>query len=72
MKLNDMVEKLRKTVVVEIRDQDNYNICTCHTNSKGIGPYLGKEVIEWFPFNEDSFYGPNFCVLINDEEAADG
>lgn len=67
MTLKDMVEKLRKKEIVEIRDRDNYIICTCHTNSKGIQPYLENEILEWFVFSESVFYGPNFCVLINDE-----
>lgn len=67
MTLKEMVEKLRKTEVVEIRDHDNYLICTCKTDSKGITPYLENEVIEWFAFSDSVFYGPNFCVLINDE-----
>ncbi len=67
MTLKDMVEKLRKSEVVEIRDHDNYLICTCHTDSKGIQPYLENEISEWFVFSDSVFYGPHFCVLINDE-----
>lgn len=66
MKLKDMVEKLRKSEIVEIRDHDNYPICTCCTDSKGIQPYLDNEILEWFVFS-DGIYYPNFCVLINDE-----
>lgn len=68
MTLNDMVEKLRKPEIVEIRDHDNYLICICHTDSKGIQPYLKNEILEWLVFSDSVFYGPNFCVLINDED----
>lgn len=67
MTVKDMVEKLRMPKMVEIRDHANYFICTCKTESKGITPYLENEVIEWFPFDDSVFYGPNFCILINDE-----
>ncbi len=67
MTVKDMVEKLRMSEIVEIRDHANYLICISKTDSKGITPYLGNEVIEWFPFDESTFYGPNFCILINDE-----
>jgi hypothetical protein len=67
MTVKDMVEKLRMSKLVEIRDHANFFICICKTDSKGITPYLENEVIEWFPFGESDFYGPNFCILINDE-----
>lgn len=70
MTLKDMVEKLRNTEVVEIRDHDNYLICICNTDSKGIQPYLEYEILEWFVFSDSVFCGPNFCVLINDEVEA--
>lgn len=71
MTLNDMIKFLRKTCDIEIRDHDNYRICETSSDSKGVIPYLNYEIIEWFPLLDSTFQMGMFCVLINDEVAAD-
>ena len=50
---------------IEIRDSDNYSICTTRSDSKGMLPYLECEIKEWFPFH--SLCG-GICILIKDGE----
>ena len=66
MTLGDMVDMLRITpLLVEIRDFDGYEICTCKTDSKGITPYLNYKVICWFP-SHAPFKQCDFTVYVDE------
>lgn len=50
MKLKDMIDILLQDYSIAIRDyNDNNVVCVTRTHSKGIIPYLNKEVVMWFP-----------------------
>ena len=49
MKLKELIDTLLSDCNIAIRDENNENICTTRSNSKGVIPYLNKEVIKWFP-----------------------
>ena len=67
MTLGDLVGKIipGHSELVEIRDSDNYEICTTRSDRKGIAPYLDCEVIGWFPFDFTDSGG--ICVLVKEE-----
>lgn len=70
MRLKDMLNTLRRSCTVRIRDLDNNAICICDSNSKGVDPYLDLDVVEWFVYDLGGVKN-TICVLINDarEEA---
>lgn len=49
MKFKEMTDTLSQGYSVAIRDEENENVCSTRTDSKGIIPYLDKDVIKWFP-----------------------
>lgn len=49
MKFKEMTDTLTQGYSVAIRDEENENVCSARTDSKGIIPYLDKDVIKWFP-----------------------
>jgi hypothetical protein len=49
MKFKEMTDTLTQGYSVAIRDEENENVCNTRTDSKGIIPYLDKDVIKWFP-----------------------
>ena len=49
MKFKEMIDTLPQGYSVSIRDEENENVCSTRTDSKGIIPYLDKDVIKWFP-----------------------
>lgn len=49
MKFKEMIDTLNQCYTVAIRDEENENVCNTRTDSKGIIPYLDKDVIKWFP-----------------------
>lgn len=49
MKFKEMIDTLSQGYTVAIRDEENENVCNTRTDSKGIIPYLDKDVIKWFP-----------------------
>ena len=67
MTVQELVENLdnNQSEMIEIRDSEDYSICTTRTDSKGILPYLKYEIVCWFPFHN---LNGGICVLINDRE----
>jgi hypothetical protein len=49
MKFKEMTDTLIQGYSVAIRDEENENVCNTRTDSKGIIPYLDKDVTRWFP-----------------------
>ena len=47
MKVKELIEKLRITQDVEIRE-DNYYLCDTNTTNKTIEIFKEREVIDWF------------------------
>lgn len=56
MKFKEMIDTLNQGYTVAIRDEENENVCNTRTDSKGIIPYLDKDVIMWFP--DGTIYNP--------------
>lgn len=67
MTVQELVENLdnNHSEIIEIRDSENWEICTTRTDRRGVIPYLKCEIVCWFPFH--SLNG-GICVLINDGE----
>ena len=65
MKLKDMIDTLRTATYerVEIRDNQNNEICTCSTESEGWKPYQDRKVVRWFPHGAPK-KDATFTVLI--------
>ena len=58
-----MIDTLNQGYNVAIRDEENENVCNTRTDSKGIIPYLDKDVIKWFP--DDTILNPaSFTVQL--------
>ena len=65
MKFREMLDALRiKTQSVEIRDKDGNTVCATSVFSKGILPYLGFDVTEWFP-GAGAFQNVDFTVYLD-------
>lgn len=46
--LKDLIELLRMDHEIELRDEDNYRIFICSSNSEALKTYFNREVVEWF------------------------
>ena len=47
MKLADFLRYLERPAIVKLENESNKIICYTLTNSEGIEPYLGREIISW-------------------------
>lgn len=59
--LKHMIETLRMTHEIEIRDKDNCRLFNCQSNSQALEPYLNREVVEWFVYDNKA------VILIGEE-----
>ena len=66
MTVKEMTKTLKVNRNIEFRDSDGMQICIANSDSKGIEPYLDKEVTLWFPVrgNEPSLYGIDLVFYI--------
>ncbi len=64
MTVRDMIGHLRTQEKVLIRDDMNYNIGIFDTNSKGLEPYLDREVGDWFPGCPPDSRGVDFVIML--------
>ena len=48
---------------IEIRDEDNYRLFNCSSSSPALEPYLDREVIQWFAYDNRKI-----VVLIGEED----
>lgn len=69
MKVRELTSIIRVNKRVEIRDEDGYEICVTNADSKGIEPYLEREITQWFP-NCSIVDKADFVIYL--KEAADG
>ena len=46
--LKDLIELLRMEHEIEIRNEENYRLFDCPSNSQVLEPYFNREVVEWF------------------------
>lgn len=46
--LKHLIEKLRMEHEIELRNEDNYRLFNCSSNSQALEPYFNREVVEWF------------------------
>ena len=61
--LKDLIELLRFEHEIEIRDEDNYRLFNCPSNSQVLEPYFNREVVEWFTSENRKV-----VILIGEEE----
>ena len=68
--LGKVIDLLRITATIEIRNEENMMICICRSDSQGIDPYRNMNVIEWF-VNSVKFirteHDPQLTFLIHTE-----
>ena len=67
MKVKDFLELLRFPIRIEIRNEDNINICYTSSDLEGIKPYLEREIAEWFPSVASAPMRWDVCILLKDE-----
>lgn len=46
--LKYLIETLRMEHEIELRDEENYRLFNCSSNSQALEPYFNREVIQWF------------------------
>lgn len=72
MTVGEMVNSLRTPATIELRDEENYNICITQSDSKGIEPYKKHEIVDWFPVKQRGLGFPSsdlvFCIKESDKE----
>ena len=61
--LKHLIETLRIDHWIEIRGEDNYELFNCRSNSQALEPYLDREVIQWFAYDNRKI-----VVLIGEED----
>jgi len=65
MTVKDLITHLRMKQRMEVRDEQEYELFTCDTDSAVMFDYWDREVVEWFPHS-----APNkvcdFTVYIKD------
>ncbi len=65
MKVAELIDGLCRSVNIEFRDRNNKFICNTRSTSKGIEPYLWRDVFKWSP---DMTYMNTFlCILLDDK-----
>lgn len=70
MTFKEMIETLRVVKCnVLIRDYDNNDIGIFDVFSKGLDPYMGLDVSEWFPFCPPWQANVDFVVLLDDRKS---
>lgn len=48
--LKHLIERLRMEHEIELRDENNYRLFNCSSNSQALEPYLNRKVVEWFAY----------------------
>ena len=68
MTVKEFVLKLDKTELIDIRDTAHEFICLAYSDTKGLDPYMDKEVISWYkPANGGQV---DRCIMIDDAEGS--
>lgn len=72
MTVGEMVNSLRTPATIELRDEENCNICIIKSDSKGIERYKNHEVVDWFPIKQVGLVFLSmdlvFCIKESDKE----
>lgn len=72
MTVGEMVNSLRTPATIELRDEENCNICILKSDSKGIERYKNHEVVDWFPIKQAGLVFLSmdlvFCIKESDKE----
>lgn len=48
--LKHLIELLRMEQEIQIRNKDNYRLFDCSNKSQALEPYLNREVVNWFVY----------------------
>ena len=48
LSLKHLLGTLRMEHEIELRNEDNYRLFSCSSNSQVLEPYFNREVFEWF------------------------
>lgn len=72
MTVGEMVKSLRTPATIELRDEENFNICFVKSDSKGIEQYKNHEIVDWFPVKQVGLvfgtYDLVFCIKESNKE----
>ena len=72
MTVGEMVKSLRTPATIELRDEENYNICIVQSDGEGIELFKNNEIVDWLPTKE-RYLGAAasdlvFCIKEKDKE----
>lgn len=70
MKLKDMINALRFTTHLVIRNKENYDLCEMDSDSAAIRYFADKKVLEWFPTTFGLGATAGFIVFLEEDGEA--
>ena len=65
MKLKEFVGTMKSPCSMELRDSEDNSICMLISDSKGIIPYLEKEITEWLVYDMSRVRSGELCVYLD-------
>ena len=68
MKVKEFISNLETVELIDVRDKEYKSICLAYSDTKGLDPYMDKEVINWY---KDAKGGQvDRYILIDDTEGS--
>lgn len=68
MTVKEFISELETVELIDVRDKEYKPICLAYTDTKGLDPYMNKEVINWY--KETKGGQVDRCILIDDTEGS--
>jgi len=65
MTLKEFVGTMKTPCSMEFRDSEDNSICMLMSDSKGVIPYLDKEITEWFVYDISQIKCGELCVYLD-------
>lgn len=68
MTVREYILKLETVELIDVRDKEYKPICLAYSDTKGLDPYMDKEVINWYKATNGGQV--DRCILIDDTEGS--
>ena len=68
MTVKEFILKFECTQLIDVRDKAYNPICLAYSDTKGLDPYMDKEVINWYKATNGGQV--DMCILIDDTEGS--
>ena len=65
MTLKEFVGTMKSPCSMELRDSEDNSICMLISDSKGVIPYLDKEITEWLVYGMHQARSVELCVYLD-------